>query len=147
MAQKLFVAAIALGALWMATRKKKVFVSFAIEDRALRDMFSGQSNLSSTPYEFTDMSVKKAWDNSWKTQCRARIQGCDGLVALITENTPDALGQLWEIKCAYEEGLPVLLLQTQSGKRMTRSPNEIKGRQIYNWTWDRIGSFIDSLEN
>lgn len=126
-------------------RKKRIFVSFAIEDKALRSLFTGQRLATGTPFEFTDMSVKQAWDSKWKTNCRTRIKGCDGVVALITPNTPSADGQLWEIKCAYEEGVPVLLIHGHQDKRMRTTPSEIKGRQINVWRWDRISSFIKSL--
>jgi hypothetical protein len=127
----------------MAT--KRVFTSFAIEDRGLRDLLVGQRLSSATPFEFTDMSVKQPWDENWKTQCRSRIRGCNGVIGLITHNTPSASGQLWELKCAYEEHKPVLLLYGYSDKRPSYLPAEITGKAINVWTWDRIGQFINSL--
>lgn len=124
---------------------KRVFTSFAIEDRGLRDLLIGQRLHTDTPFEWTDMSVKDPWDERWKGQCRSRIKGCDGIIGIITHNTPHATGQLWELKCAYEENKPVLLIYGYSDRRPATTPNEIKGRPIATWTWDRIGSFIKSL--
>jgi hypothetical protein len=67
------------------------------------------------------------------------------VIGLITHNTPKAAGQLWELKCAYEERKPVLLIYGYSDKRPLTTPSEIAGRTIYNWTWDRIGDFIKRL--
>ena len=38
--------------------KKKVFISFAVEDKKVRDFLVGQSRNRKTPFEFTDRSVK-----------------------------------------------------------------------------------------
>lgn len=124
---------------------KRVFTAFAMEDRGLRDLLVGQRLHTGTPFEWTDMSVKNPWDAQWKTQCRSRIRGCDGVIGLITHNTPTASGQLWELKCAYEERKPVLLLHGYSDKRPLYMPNEIKGHAINVWTWDRIANFVASL--
>lgn len=124
---------------------KRVFTSFAIEDRGIRDLLVGQRLNTRVPFEFTDMSVKEPWDTGWKERCRTRIKGCDGVIGLITHNTPSATGQLWELKCANEEKKPVLLLYGYSDKRPSSIPAEIQGRQINLWTWERISSFVNSL--
>ena len=36
------------------------------------------------------MSVKEPWDEKWKTNCRTRIKGRDGVIGLISKNTPKA---------------------------------------------------------
>lgn len=120
---------------------KRLFVSFAMEDIRIRDLFVGQARNAGNDIEFTDYSVKQAWSESWKTNCRARIRSCRGVVGLITSNTPKASGQLWELKCAKEEGLPILLLYPNA-TRPTSVPYEIKGMRIYGWTHDTLKSFI-----
>ena len=76
----------------------------------MRDLFVGQRKLGSTPYDWTDMSVKNPYDSDWKQRVRSRIRRSDGVIALISSSTPKATGQLWEIECAREEGkLHVLL--------------------------------------
>jgi len=124
---------------------KRVFTSFAIEDRGLRDLLVGQRLHTDTPFEWTDMSVKTPWDEQWKTLCRTRIRGCEGVIGIITHSTPKASGQLWELKCAFEERKPVLLIYGYSDKRPSTIPTEISGKAIYSWIWARIGSFINSL--
>ena len=125
--------------------KKRIFVSFAMEDRSLRDLFTGQRLHAGTPFEFADFSVKQPWDQNWKTSCRTKIKGCDGVIALITNNTPNALGQLWEIKCAYEELIPVLLLYGYQNQRLPSVPLEIEGKMINTWTWERVETFINKV--
>ncbi len=84
---------------------KRVFIAFAIEDRKYRDFLVGHARNPRTPFEFVDMSAKEPWDEKWKTNCRSRVKGCDGVIALISKNTVNADGELWEIKCADEEAV------------------------------------------
>lgn len=124
--------------------KKRIFISFAMEDKNLRDLLIGQRENKHSPFEFTDMSVKQPWDSSWKTNCRTRIKGCDGMIGIITNNTRSADGQLWEIKCAKEEGVPLLLIYGCTNKIIS-VPSELKGLPIYEWRWNTINSWINSL--
>jgi hypothetical protein len=128
-----------------STALKKIFISFAIEDKFARDNLVYQAKQSHTPFEFTDMSVKTPWDSQWKTNCRQRIRGCQGMIAFISDNTYSADGARWEIKCGYEEGIRVYAVYIHDhGAR--RIPPELGGRRIYHWTWANITSFLDSLK-
>jgi hypothetical protein len=124
---------------------KKIFISFAIEDKWARDYLVGQAKNEKTPFEFVDMSVKEAWDEKWKTQCRARIKGCDGVVAMVSKNTARASGQLWELECAKEEKIRTRGVYTTEDNRPYALPSELDGVRVVTWTWSNIESFIDSL--
>ncbi|MDR1409909.1 MAG: hypothetical protein LBJ12_06560 [Oscillospiraceae bacterium] len=124
--------------------KKRVFISFAIEDKNLRDFLVGQAKNENSPFEFTDMSVKEPWDSEWKTRCRARIKGCDGLLAIVTKNTKKAIGQLWEIQCAKDESVPRKGIWGNDDHPATL-PDELAGVSVVNWTWTNIENWINSL--
>jgi len=125
--------------------KNRLFISFAMEDIRARDLFVGQARHERTPFDFADFSVKRPWDSEWKTQCRSRIKGCDGMIVLISKSTAQALGQLWEIKCAKEEGIPVRGIYISSTDRPINLPSELSGVYVMNWTWDNISNFLNSL--
>src|SRR5437016_5289623 len=125
--------------------KYRIFIAFAIEDVTLRDFLVGQGRSHRTPFSFVDMSAKRAWDTAWKTSCRTKIRGCDGVIGIITSNTPSASGQIWELNCAYDEGLPVLLMYGYPDDRPARLPDPVKGRRILTWSWDNIAGFLDRL--
>lgn len=128
----------------MTEKRKRVFTSFAIEDQLLSIFLRGQARNEASPFDFVDMSVKEPWDNAWKTNCRTRIKGCDGLIAIITKNTPKADGQLWEIRCAYEEGIPVMLMYGNDN-RPASLPLILQGKRINIWSWENIKKFIGNL--
>ena len=60
----------------------RIFISFAAEDITYRDFIVGQARNGSSPFNFIDMSVKQPWDSTWKTNCRTKIKGCDGMIVL-----------------------------------------------------------------
>lgn len=124
--------------------KYRVMTSFAIEDERLRDFLVAQGKNERTPFSFVDMSVKEPWSSEWKTNCRTKIKGCDGVIGIITNNTPKADGQLWELKCADDESIPVLLVYGHKDQRPAL-PAQLAGRQVYTWTWDNIAGFLNRL--
>lgn len=123
---------------------KRIFVSFAMEDVRLRDLLRGQARNENSPFEYIDMSVKNPWDSKWKTNCRTRIKGCDGVIAIITNNSKDAEGQLWEIKCAKEEGIPILGIYGYENHYWATLPASCAIR-IVDWRWNTIASWLRSL--
>lgn len=126
-------------------KNNRIFTSFAVEDRAYRDLLVGQARHADSPFDFVDMSVKEPWDSQWKTNCRLKIRGCDGVIAMLSSSTPAANGQLWEIACAREEGVPVLGIYVSANDRPRYMPEELSGVRIVTWTWDNIATFIDRL--
>ncbi len=124
---------------------KRVFISFAVEDRWARERLVGQAKNEKTPFEFVDMSVKEPFDDNWKTRCRTRVKGCDGMIAMISKNTAGASGALWEIKCAKEENIPIRGIYTTQDNRPVNLPTELQGVRLLNWTWENLKNFIESL--
>jgi hypothetical protein len=120
--------------------KKVVFIAFAIEDEKQRDLLKGQSLNTKSPFEYIDMSVKKAYDSEWKEKVRTRIKRSDGVIALVSKNSLTSSGQKWEIQCAKEEGKKVRGIWGYTNDR-----TDLAGVNTKVWTWDNIKDFIDSL--
>ena len=124
---------------------KRVFISFAVEDKFARDNLVYQAQRQeSAPFSFQDFSVKNPWDSAWKTNCRTKIKGCDGVIAFISVNTPKADGARWEIKCAKEERIPLLALWVYKDDKRGR-PEELGSTLVKEWNWDNVKNFLESL--
>jgi hypothetical protein len=122
---------------------KRIFVGFAVEDQKYRDLLRGQSKLGDCPIDYTDYSVKEPWSNSWKTNCRQRIKGCHGVIALLSKNVKNADGARWEIRCAIEEAVPIIGVHIF--KDDSYVPPELNGAKAIAWTWDGIGNWVKKL--
>lgn len=125
--------------------KNRIFISFAIEDKWAKEYLVGQAKLAASPFEFTNMSVNEPFDEKWKTQCRSRIKGCDGMIAFVSKNTAKADGAVWEVKTSKEEGVPVIAVYTTTDNRPASLPAEYTGVKKVDWTWPNIKSFLNSL--
>ena len=63
---------------------------------------------------------------------------------LISKNTKNAEGELWEIKCAKEEGIPLMGIYIK-GATSADKPASMLGVTCKEWTWDNVKEFIESL--
>lgn len=124
---------------------KRIFISFAIEDEYLRDFLKGQAKNENSPFDFVDMSVKKPWDSQWKTNCRTRIKDCDGVISIVTKNTKNADGQIWEMKCAKDENIPIVGIYGNNAHLGITIPSECGYIRLMDWTWSNISKWIDNI--
>ena len=122
------------------TKKKVVFVAFAIEDVKQRDLLKGQSLNTNSPFEYVDMSVKEPYDSNWKDRVRTRIKRSDGVTALVSKNPLRSSGQKWELQCAKEEKKKILGIWAYTDDR-----TNLPGINTRVWKWDTIKDFINSL--
>lgn len=126
-------------------RNHRVFIAFPIEDKWARDRLVGQAANERTPFEFVDMSVKQPWETDWESRCRTRIKGCDGMIAFVTRNTARATGELFEIRTARQEQVPVMGMYATQDNRPYSLPAELTGVRVVDWTWPNITNFLARL--
>lgn len=125
--------------------KKKIFISFAIEDETYRDYLVQQAKNERSPFSFVDMSVKKPWsEDEWKKRCRTKIKRCDGMIVMLSKNTFHSSGVRWEIKCAKEEGIPVIGMHIKKNNKGAIPP-ELKGIPVIDWTWDNLSRSLNKI--
>ena len=125
--------------------RKKVFISFAIEDIEYRDYLVEQARKKHSPFDFIDMSVKKEWEqDEWQKRCRTKIKRCDGVIALLSKNTHKASGARWEMKCAKEEKIKIVGMHIKKNDKGAVPP-ELKGKKIILWNWNNLEQFIKNL--
>lgn len=126
-------------------KRKRVFISFAIEDKAYRDHLVSQARRDNSPFDFIDMSAKKAWtQKEWKAKCRTKIKRCDGVIALLSKNTHLAGGARWEMKCAVQENVKIIGMHIFKNNKGAIPP-ELKGKKVIEWNWENLEKFVNSL--
>jgi len=97
--------------------KRRVFISFHIEDEAQVELLRQQAKDDRFNIEFIDYSVKEPFDNKWKTRCTERIKRSSMFICMIGPETYKREAVLWEINKAYELGKKVI------GVRIYRDKN------------------------
>jgi hypothetical protein len=124
------------------SKKKRVFISFAVEDKIYRDLLKNQARKEKSPFDYIDMSVKKPWKQSeWEDKCRTKIKKCNGVIVLITHNTYNSEGVKHEIKCANEAKIPIIGMYVKKNEKGI-PPIELKGKPIIEWTWDNLNKYL-----
>ena len=92
-----------------------VFLSFAMEDKDLVELFRGQAKNKQLDLEFRDYSIKEPFDYQWKTNCERVMRMCSAVMCLVGRQTYRSSAVEWEINKAVELGkglMAVCLLQT-----------------------------------
>jgi hypothetical protein len=126
-------------------RRKRVFISFAIEDEKYRDFLIAQARNSKSPFDFIDMSVKEPWEeDEWKRRCKTKIKRSHGVIALLSNHTHHSSGARWEMKCAVEEEIPIIGMHIKKNQ-LGAIPKELAEKKIILWRWDEINNFLKSL--
>ncbi len=126
-------------------KKKRVFISFAIEDIEFRDHLIEQARKKHSPFNFIDMSVKIKWNqDEWKKRCRTKIKRCDGVIALLSKKTHNAGGARWEMKCAKEENIKIIGMHIRKNDKGA-IPIELQDEEVIEWTWENLEKFINNL--
>ena len=123
----------------------KIFISFALRDIKAHDQLLEQLNKEQTTFSFVEMPIKQSWEPAWKEECREKVTSCDGVIALVTKNIVRADGQLWELRCAYDARMPVLLIHGDADKLPSKLPEPVGQRDIDAWTWPTISAFLNRL--
>ncbi len=94
---------------------QNVFLSFAIEDRSLVDLFRGQARNSRLPLEFRDHSVKEPFERAWKTRAEDKIRRSSAAVCLVGRETYRSDAVDWEIRKSAELGNGLLAVYVVAG--------------------------------
>ena len=125
----------------------QVFISFALKDVALRDALEEQIGKINAEMKCVDMPMKKSWESAWKAETMETVRGCDGVIAIVSESIVRADGQLWELRCSYDSGLPVLLVFAQGAEDMSAKdiPELIREKDIAKWDEMVISMFLNKL--
>lgn len=124
--------------------KKRAFISFDYDDVKYRDFLVGQARNPLSPIKIDDWSLREAFDERWKTQCRDRIKKSGIVIQLVGKNTHNAQGAVWEVKCAKEEGIPVFGVHINK-KNKGKIPESLRGSQVIEWSWDGIANMVNRL--
>lgn len=123
--------------------RKRLFISFAIEDREYRDYLVDQARLRHSPFELIDMSVKHPWtQNEWRKKCRTKIRRCHCMIVLLSWHTKNASGVKWEVKCAREAKIPIRLMYVKKNEKPP-VPDELRGLKTMEWSWDNLSDFLN----
>lgn len=122
-------------------KKKRVFVSFEYEpDKALRDLFVGQSKNPATPFDVIDHSLHEAVkQKDWIEKASEKISQADLMIVLVGKTTYKASGVRKEILIAKDLGIKCVQL---IGYRDAKCRRVADAGRMYRWTWQNLEKIL-----
>ncbi|EKE06806.1 MAG: hypothetical protein ACD_18C00273G0002 [uncultured bacterium] len=119
--------------------KKRVFISFHIEDRHAKELLVAQSKSDKFDLEFINYAVNEPFDEKWKTNCKERIKQASITICLIGAETSKRDAVIWEIETSYALGKKVFAIRIHRDKQHTIPKPIIENKsKIINWNIDDI---------
>lgn len=117
-----------------------------MDDEAQVDLLRMQAKSDRFDLEFTDYSVKEAYEEKWKTNCKPRIERSDIELVFIGENTHSREAVIWEIEQAYKMGKKVIGVRIYRDKNY-KIPQPLIDHhaKIINWDLKDIQREIDNV--
>ncbi|MCH8842650.1 MAG: TIR domain-containing protein [SAR324 cluster bacterium] len=85
-----------------------VFLSFAMEDKPLVEVFRSLAKNRTTNLNFKVYSVKEPFDRAWKTRVESIIRYCSVTICLVGSTTHRSGAVDWEIRKSIELGKKLL---------------------------------------
>jgi len=127
--------------------KRKVFISFHMEDESQVELLRHQAKSDKFGLEFTDYSVKEPFDNHWKEKCEERIKQASVTIVMIGAETYKRPAVLWEINKSYELGKQVIGVRIHKDKHEPiPGPLRRHNAKIVKWKLEKIQKELDKKD-
>jgi hypothetical protein len=123
--------------------KKRVFISFHMEDNYAKQLLVEQARSDKFDLEFTNFAINEPFNSRWKTQCRDRIRQVSTTICLIGPHTYTREAVLWELDTSYELGKTVFGVRIHRN-RIDPVPNPLTQRNATILPWN-IQSIVTEL--
>ena len=123
--------------------RKRVYMSFDFDhDNDLRGDLVAQAAETDSPFDITDVSLKKPVDEAWRKEARKRIRRADLVIVICGEHTHDAAGVSAEVTITQEEMKPYFLLKGRRHKTCKKPRTALKTDNIHPWRWATLRELI-----
>ena len=111
-----------------------VFLSFAMEDKDLVELFRGQAKNRRLDLQFRDYSIKEPFESAWKTNCTEVIRKCSATICLIGRETYKSDAVDWEIRKSAELGKGIMAVYLRESS--VPIPNALRELNVQPIPWD-----------
>jgi hypothetical protein len=121
----------------------RAFISFEMEDKWALDFLVQHAKDKRNDIEFIDYSVQDAFDSSWKTQCKERIQRTKGTIVMVGPTTHLSEAVLWEIEETKRQEHYMFGIQINTDKTHP-IPAGLPATNVIRWDFTQIIKWLDT---
>lgn len=125
----------------------RAFISFDFDhDETEKNLFTGQSKNSKTPFSIQDWSAKSSMPQSkWEDIVKEKINKCNMLIVLSGKTMASATGVSKEITMAKDQNIPVFGVYVDGANSSSNLPNGLARNRTIAWNWEKISNAIDQV--
>jgi MTH538 TIR-like domain (DUF1863) len=121
--------------------KPRAFISFQMEDKWARDFLAQHARDDGNDVEFSDYSVKDAFDSRWKTECTKRIGMTKGTIVLVGSTTWQSDAVLWEIAETIRQNHYIFGIQINKDTTHV-IPSGLPSNNVIRWNFEQIATWL-----
>ena len=121
---------------------KKIFLSYALSDKELVELFKEQLNKLENEFEFLEHAVIENTENEWKQSVLNKIKSSDIILCLFGFSTWESEAVKWEVEIAIKNKKKVLLVKLKSTVFMIPNYIEENNIEIFEENVNEIASQI-----
>ena len=128
--------------------KKKVFISFSMQDKAQVELLRAQAANERYELEFIDNSLQQpVKGRDWHGPVGTKIEQSDVVIVMIGEDTHERPAVRWEVETAYKNDVPVIPVRIHGDENhKLPSPIRREGDGAIGWKLSEIQYELDNLE-
>ncbi len=119
-----------------------VFLSFAIEDKPMVELFRGQARNRRSALTFRDYSIKEPVDGVWKHHAERLIRASTATLCLLGPATWRSAPVNWEIRRSVQLGKRVLAVNLRT--RAVRVPAALVEIGVRPLPWE-VAAIVEEL--
>ncbi|HLN54258.1 MAG TPA: TIR domain-containing protein [Lentimicrobium sp.] len=120
---------------------KKLFVSYALEEKEYLEDFLKQAQKEKITYELIYLSEKEPLSEEWRDKCKNEISKCDAVVFLISPYLKISEGAFWEMKYAKESTKSMIGVFVGAAT-IRDKPMDLWGVPAMVMSWERLTDFV-----
>ena len=122
--------------------KKKVFISFDIADRDVKQNLATEAAAPDCPFAFTDNSIQQALSEPWVAEARRLIAESDYVIVLCGDQTHQAKGVETELQITKELRKPYSLIKATRKYTATRPKSASPSEPMYPATRATVAALL-----
>ncbi|MCI0630121.1 MAG: TIR domain-containing protein [Phycisphaerales bacterium] len=122
--------------------KPRVFISFDIADRDVKQNLVTQAADPKCPFTFVDNSIPQALPDKWVPEARRLIRDSDFVIVLCGDQTHQATGVETELQITKELKKPYALIKATRQYTPTRPRSASPTEPMYPATWPTVAALL-----
>lgn len=122
--------------------RQRVFISFDVADRDVKQGLVAQASDPACPFDFIDHSLQNAVPSGWTEAARRLIGQADFVIVLCGDQTHQATGVETELQIAKELNKPYALIRATRLHTATRPKSASPHEPMYPATWPTVAALL-----